>query len=73
MLCKYHRCIPFYESNILLVDISLSRAVKIPIFALARVARYILAPTWKFNIEPTPLGALCQLDTHTKLFMEFFF
>ena len=72
MLFKYHPCIPFDERNILLVDISLSKAVKIPIFALARVARYILALTWKFNIEPAPLGTLCQLDTRTKLFMECF-
>ena len=72
MIFKYHPCIPFDESNILLVDNSLSRAIQIPIFALARVARYILAPTRKFNIEPTPLGALCQLDTDAKLFMECF-
>ena len=70
MLCKYHPCIPFDESNILLVDISLIRAVKIPIFTLARVASYTLTSTEKFNTEPTPLGALCQLETHTKLFME---
>ena len=72
MLCKYHPCIPFDESNILLVDISLSRAVKIPIFALVRIACYILVPTCKFNIEPVPLGTLCQVDTRAKLFMECF-
>ena len=72
MLCKYHPCIPFDESNILLVDNSLSRAVKIPIFALVRVASYTLVPTEKFNTDPVPLGALCQLDTCTKLFMECF-
>ena len=72
MPCKYHPCIAFDESNILVVDISLSRAVKITIFALARVASYTLVPTGKFNTDPMPVSALCQLDTHTKLFMECF-
>ena len=73
MPCKYHSYIPFDEINILLIDIPLSKAIKIPIFALARVAHYTLVSTRKFNTELTPDGALCQLDTHAKLFIGFFF
>ena len=71
MLFKYPPCIHFDERNILLVDNSLSRAMKIPIFSLAQVSHYTLALTRKLNTEPMPVGALCQLDTHAKLFMEF--
>ena len=72
MPCKNHHYIPLHESNIPPVDISLSRTVKTLIFALAQVANYTLTLSWKINIEPVLVGALSQLSTRTKLFMEWF-
>ena len=69
---KYHHCIPFHEDNISSVDHFLSRPLKTPIFALALVARYVLAPMRKINTEPAPVGALSQLSTRANLLMESF-
>ena len=71
MPCKYHHCIPCHEENIPSIDHFLSRPLKRPVFALARVANYTLAPRWKINTESTLVGTLSQLSTHAKLFMEF--
>ena len=72
MPCKDHHCIPLNESNIPPVENSLSMTIKTLVFALVRVASYTLTLSWKINTEPSPVGALSQLSTHTKLFMQCF-
>ena len=72
MPCKYHHCIPCHEDNIPSVDHFLSRPLKTPIFVLALVASYVLAPMRKINTEPALVDTLSQWATHTNLFMEFF-
>ena len=72
MPCKYHHYIPCHEDNNPSVDHFLSRPLKTPVFALALVARYALAPMRKTNTEPAPAGALSQLSTCANLLMESF-
>ena len=72
MPCKYHHCIPFHEDNTPSIDHFLSRPLKTLVFALALVARYVLVPMGKINIEPALVGALSQLSTRTNLLKEFF-
>ena len=69
---KYHHCIPFHEEKISSIDHFLSRPLKTHVFALALVARYVLAPMRKINTEPAPIGALSQLGTRANLLKEIF-
>ena len=69
---KYHHSIPFHEDNIPSVDHFLRRPLKTLVFALALVARYVLAPMRKINTKPMPIGTLSQLSTFANLLLEFF-